>query len=235
MPAYPDITPEWLKSKMDPSVLDSTFTKVIRALAQAIGADDPASQVMGVTAGLDMSKASRLARAAEQGFDTSRELYHGTTNDFPSFKGRTIYLTDKPEIADIYAEAEGRHKALLNRNAGPNVMPVYARAKKPLVVSDLGPDGTGGWSGDNMASKLGVENPGTGTFLHEEARRQGYDLIEIRDMSDLGGRQTQFIPLKPEYVRSRFAAFDPAKISHSDLLATLGGVTTAGSLMGESD
>ena len=252
MPAYPDVTPQWLKSKMDPSVLDSTFTKVIRALATAIGADDPASQVMGLmgtgvpagkaaNAALDMSHAARMQRAREQGFDTSQELYHGTTNEIKSFqnsKRANIYLTNDPAIASGYAENYGRHKALREINAGPNVLPLYAKARKRLVVSDLGPDGSNGWNSDNMAAALGVENPGTGMALYDEARRQGYDLVEIRDMIDLGPnpgqsvRQTQFIPLRAENVRSRFAAFDPSRIDHNDLLASLGGVAATGSLIG---
>jgi hypothetical protein len=110
----------------------------------------------------------------------------------------------------------------MGANAGPNVMPLYAKAKKPLVVSDLGPDGSNGWNSDNLAAALGVENPGTGRGLYDEARRQGYDLIEVRDMSDLGPkRQTQFIPLHPSGVRSKFAAFDPSKMDSGNLLAAL--------------
>src|SRR5262245_10550104 len=54
---------------------------------------------------LPMDLASRMARAREMGFDTDRTLYHGTSSTFDEFNpgNRSIYLTDKPEIADIYA------------------------------------------------------------------------------------------------------------------------------------
>ena len=38
-------------------------------------------------------------------------------------------------------------------------------------------------------------------------------------MTDLGGPQTQYIPLEPHYIRSVNAAFDPAKSSSANLLA----------------
>lgn len=173
-------------------------------------------------AALDLSHAARMQRAAEQGYDVSKPLYHGTTYDFPEFKPgrRSVYLTDDPAIADIYAR--GQHSSMPKPNAGPNVLPVYARAKKPLIVSDLGPDGGGGWFGDNAAAALGISLRDRST-LYEEARRQGYDLVVMKDMMDLGGRQTQYIPLQPEYVRSRFAAFDPRHVASGNLLAGIGG------------
>ena len=98
-------------------------------------------------AALDMSQEARMARAAEQGFDTSKTLYHGTSNEFDKFKTNRAgitYLTDKPEIADIYAniryEAGQRANAQalgLDVNAGPNVLPVYANIKNPLVRKRL--------------------------------------------------------------------------------------------------
>jgi GNAT superfamily N-acetyltransferase len=63
---------------------------------------------------LDMAQGARTQRAAEQGFDTSRTLYHGTAGDFDSFgpggsvtKARSAkeatWLTDDPEVAGGYA------------------------------------------------------------------------------------------------------------------------------------
>jgi hypothetical protein len=40
-------------------------------------------------------------------------------------------------------------------------------------------------------------------------------------MDDLGGRQTQYVFPEPSVLRSRFAAFDPARINENDLLASL--------------
>lgn len=176
---------------------------------------------------LAMDEASRMARAKEMGFDTSRVLYHGTGKDFSEFAPgkngsgypRNIYLTDNPEIADIYANSKNYG---LRGSGDPAIYPLYAKAKKPLIVSDKGPDGSFGWVSDNLSSALGVDRPPPGKYasLYEEARRQGYDQVQIKDMTDLGGPQTQYIPLKPEYIRSVNAAFDPAKKDSPLLLAS---------------
>lgn len=176
----------------------------------------------GAATAEEAAQAARMLRAAEQGFDTKRVLYHGTQSDFPAFAHgrRGTYLTDRPEIADIYAMTD---RGGMTPNAGPNVMPVYIKGKKPLVISDLGPDGGNGWASDNLAAALGVENPGTGTKLYDEARKRGYDYVEIRDMSDLGGRQTQILPLDARSIRSVFAKFDPRNADSANLLASLVG------------
>lgn len=176
---------------------------------------------------LPMDEASRMARARDMGFDTSQVLYHGTGKDFDAFNPgtrgngavRNIYLTDNPEIADIYANSQNYG---LRGGGSPMVYPVFAKAEKPLVVSDKGPDGSFGWVSDNLAAALGVEHPPAGKYssLYDEARRQGYDQVQIREMTDLGGNQTQYIPLEPKNIRSVNAAFDPAKADSSFLLAS---------------
>ena len=173
-------------------------------------------------ADLPMDTASRLARAREMGFDTDTRLYHGTQKAFDEFnpgtngygERRNVYLTDTPEIADIYANSDRRGKG------NPAVYPVYAKAEKPLTVSDKGPDGSFGWITDNLANALGVDRDKFRRGgLYDEARRQGYDLVRIEDMMDLGGPQTQYIPLDPRNIRSVNAAFDPAKADSANLLA----------------
>jgi ADP-Ribosyltransferase in polyvalent proteins len=198
--------------------------KVVRGVRTLGEAKD---KLTSLRSALDLSQAARLERAAEQGFDINRRLYHGTQSDFPKFAHgrRGTYLTDRPDIADIYAMTD---RGGMTPNAGPNVVPVYIKGKKPLVISDLGPDGGNGWASDNLAAALGVENPGTGTKLYDEARKRGYDYIEVRDMSDLGGRQTQILPLDARSIRSIFAKFDPRNADSANLLASLvGGVGLA--------
>jgi len=177
---------------------------------------------------LDMSQAARMQRAAEQGFD-ERVFYHGGSSKFDEFAAgkRGIYFTDDPRIADIYAaNAEKRWPG--TNNASPNVIP--ARLKGPsLVVSDQ-QNGDGGWYQDNLAKILGVDLYALPTVkrpqaLHDEAKKQGYGFIEIRDMSDLGGTQTQFVPLDTSNIRSVNAAFDPTKRGSANLLAGAAGAT----------
>lgn len=196
--------------------------QIIRLLS-----DTSRPSVMGSAVGsaLDMSAEARMARAKEMGFDTENVLYHGTGKDFQEFdpgtRGngtrRNIYLTDNPEIADIYANSQNYG---LKGGGAPMIYPLYAKAEKPLVVSDKGPDGSFGWVSDNLAAALGVDSPAAGKYatLYDEARRQGYDQVQIREMTDLGGPQTQYIPLRPEYIRSVNAAFDPARAGENGLL-----------------
>ena len=79
-----------------------------------------------------------MDRARALGF-VDEGLLHGTVNDFPAFaqsSRHSVYATDKPAIADIYATATGRHKGLREVNAGPNVIPLMSRGKR-LEVSDF--------------------------------------------------------------------------------------------------
>jgi hypothetical protein len=175
---------------------------------------------------LDMSQAARMQRAGEQGFD-ERVFYHGGSSEFDKFAAgkRGNYFTDDPRIADIYAaNAEKRWPG--RNNASPNVIPV--RLKGPsLVVSDHR-GGNGGWYQDNLAETLGVDLSAIPTVkrpqaLRDEAKKQGYGFIEIRDMSDLGGTQTQFVPLDTSNIRSVNAAFDPTNRGSGNLMAGAAG------------
>lgn len=155
-----------------------------------------------------------MDRAKAMGFDTP--AYHGGTNDFMEFSSASpIYATNNPTIADIYANAESRHKSLRNINASPNVMPLLLGGKE-LKVSDLG-DGGHGWLGDNLATALGVQPK---RKLVNELPLFGYDRMTAQNMIDLGGDQLQYImPSKSNVIRSRFAAFNMSTPESSNLLA----------------
>jgi len=162
-----------------------------------------------------------MERAEAMGFKDG--LYHGAVNDFPFFEvneRRNVYATDEPVIADIYANAVGRHRGLREVNAGPNVIPLMYRGEL-IEVSDRGPTG-GGWVRDNLAEKIG-EAPRRN--LYKELPSKGFSGAKVTDMDDLGGRQTQYVFPDPTVLRSRFAAFDPAKLTSPDLLAGVAGPT----------
>lgn len=170
--------------------------------------------------GLGLPKNNTAAdRAKALGFDT--DAYHGGTNDFREFFGtRPTYASDEPRIADIYAAAEGRHRGLREINAAPNVMPLKLRGKE-IAVSDLGDNG-GGWYMDNLAERLGV--PAKRGMVNEIGKH-GFDRLKVTDMTDLGGVQSQYmIPAGSPNIRSRFAAFDPARKHEADLLAAYFGI-----------
>jgi hypothetical protein len=200
-----------------------------------------------IGASIDMSQAARMARAQEQGYDTGRVLYHGGSSDFPAFADsrRGIWLSPEPEIASTYAEIAPRRWAGQN-NANPNVMPVYVKGK-PLIVSDLGPTPQhgGGYLSDNLAEALGVSLDGVpagqrAQFLKNEARKQGYGYIEIRNLNDIGGMQTQIQVLDPANIRSINAKFDPSETGSSDLLSgiaagLLGGGLLTGGVMSQQE
>ena len=64
------------------------------------------------------------------------------------------------------------------------------------------------------------------------AKSRGYSAVKIEGMSDLGGdMQTQWSILDPSAVRSRFAAFDPAKKDSADLLAGIAGLPGVASFL----
>jgi hypothetical protein len=66
-------------------------------------------------------------------------------------------------------------------------------------------------------------------------RAQGFD--GIQDISGKGGGeiQTVLIPFEPSQVRSRFAAFDPAKLTSPDLLAGVAGPTVLAAALMEQE
>ena len=173
-----------------------------------------------------------MDRAKAMGFEDG--LYHGGTNDFPAFRvsdRSNVYATDDPMIADIYANATGRHKALRQVNAEPNVIPLMYRGKL-AEVSDQGPGG-GGWYRDNLANQLGIEQTRT---MVKDLPSQGFYGVKVTEMEDLGGKQNQYIFPDPSVLRSRFAAFDPMRRHEADLLGyadpRLLGAIAGGGLLG---
>ena len=170
--------------------------------------------------GLGLSKDNTsIDRAKALGFDVGTKLYHGTTNDFNVFHNSSrqkSYFTDKAEIAEIYANAVGRHKALTTINASPNIIPVYTKATKELVIDDV-EDGNHGWSYDKLKKALKTDEK---RGLYDVAGKQGYDRVVIKNMMDLGDdNQTQYIVPNSSHIRSVHAAFDPLKKESDDILA----------------
>jgi len=169
-----------------------------------------------------------MDRARAMGFDVDTNLLHGTSSDFGEFSDGRIktYLTNKPEIAEIYANARARDSSVRNKNAEPNIIPVITRNNNELIVTDVR-DGNHGWSSDNLRNALGTDQK---RGLYDIAQKQGIDRVRIDDMLDLGGEQSQWVVADPSNIRSRFAAFDPMRRNESDLLALNGQKTGSGLL-----
>ncbi len=147
------------------------------------------------------------ARAKEQGFDTERVLYHGTTRDFDNFKpstngqiGRGVYFAHDPELAGKYAQYYG--------DSGANVVPVHVRGKlanarewkKALDKQSRVIDGS------PMAAYDTPHMQGAAKTLRE----QGYSGI------DAAGQVSIFDPAN---IRSVHAKFDPAQTRSPNILS----------------
>lgn len=99
---------------------------------------------------------------------------------------------------------------------GSNVMPVALRYKNPMYY-DFG----GSTYRDQSYSDL-----------IDQARAGGHDALIIKNTFDPGAGPAKLVDIgavfKPEQVRSRFAAFDPARINENDLLGAADPALLAG-------
>jgi hypothetical protein len=176
-----------------------------------------------VGAGLDMSKAARMARAADLGFDTERPLYHGTAGDFKAFdtdfagtaagspEERAVFLSPSPEIANMFSEIAGTHLPMDPENPmvpgagdmhGSNVIKAYTSASNPLVVN------APMYNGKRFADAI------------KAAQAAGKDSVLFKGVHEGSvGPMDQYAILDPAKIRSVHAAFDPAQRNSRDLLA----------------
>ena len=147
--------------------------------------------------GLPMDTPARTLRAKAMGFNTEITLYHGTSwafNQFDLKKSKNgelgIFATRDTDIAQQYG--------------GKYIIPLWAKMESPKVVD---------WKGHQYSN----------TYMIKEinaAREAGHDVLIIKNMKDIGGKQDQYIILKPENLRAKHGAtFDPTKKDVADLLA----------------
>jgi hypothetical protein len=114
-------------------------------------------------------------------------------------------------------------QAEINANSlrGQNVMPLMMVPKRPAMMDAKG------------AEFVDVEG-GVNNFLRQ-VKGEGADLGIINNLADdvgLNARPaTHYAALDPSIVRSRFAAFDPARLAESDLLAGLAPYLGVGGLL----
>lgn len=147
--------------------------------------------------GLPMDTPARTLRAKAMGFNTEITLYHGAKWAFTQFDLKKaangeigIFATTDTHIAGIYGSKY--------------IIPLWARMENPKVVDWKG----GGYSNSKMVSAINA------------AREAGHDVLIVKNMVDLGGKQDQYVILKPENLRAKHGAtFDPTKKDVADLLA----------------
>ena len=180
---------------------------------------------------LAMDEASRMARAAEQGFDTSRPLYvssleaieqfepHGSFGGHKGLSG--ISLTDNPQMANRYLERYGDFR-YDGKPFEKQVMKVYIRPGQTSEFSGpvRGGPQTGAPLPDNYKWPAALDGIDTAIFPDAVNKRGGVKHVEHGAKASISGNE--YILRDPSRIRLATAAFDPAKRGSANLLAGLG-------------
>lgn len=184
-----------------------------------------------------------MERAQAMGYNTP--AYHGTSADFSEFsvagKGKTsgsgAFFTDNPSVASTYASPDGG-----------SVLPTMLQTETPVQVAANGANWNWLGKGvkvdapktaENKAAKKTLGKLFPDVFKYEDslstddlarwANNQGYDSVIFDAVKDRGpngvfSTAEAALPSKntamfnPANIRSRFAAFDPARRNEADLL-----------------
>ena len=180
---------------------------------------------------LAMDEASRMQRAREMGFDVDNPVYHGTrtkgeaidafdlekagSKTDAGYMGKGVYFGND-KTANVYAghyEFDPGHFP-----EGGAVYPSYLALKSPLRLEDKIENGRSVDLELLARDALGLPRDATAEQVTQEALRQGYDgAIYSRG----AGKYQEYVVFQPEKIRSKFAAFDPAKKNSANLLASL--------------
>jgi hypothetical protein len=186
---------------------------------------------------LPMDQASRMARAQEMGF--TRDVYHGTrAQDIEAMRpsasglfGPGVYTTTSPTEAGGYAINYGAN----SRGGAPNVLPLKARLKNPVVVSSSAEFwdkyGVVGKSDDEVIAALQAKGHDGVVF---PVPVQTWD-SQSKRLSPTGEMQEYVVVFDPKNLRSQFARFDPAQAGSSNLMAGLGALFAGGAAMNRRD
>lgn len=172
---------------------------------------------------LPMDEASRMARAADMGFTI--DAYHGANADIRAFDmgragantdsgfyGRGAYFARNPDLAAEYGDA---------------IYPVKLKVENPLVLQTMdekqkfddmfrGPFDQYGRSDFNSAAAT------------DWLKKQGHDGVIVYGKDGV----SEYMVPDARQIRSRFAAFDPARQNEADLLASFAPNPLAGALLG---
>jgi hypothetical protein len=182
-------------------------------------ADDLAA--LTAQAPLDMSQASRMQRAAEQGFNTNRPLYHVTNASFDAFEipenrfrkyGKGVYTSPNLNYVDRYIrenrDIESGYKE------GANVMPLYARGN---LASEK----------DWEAARQEMMSEGAAPPGHNRQQEEIQRRLKGKGFDGLNMFGNEIIIFDPSNIRSVNAAFDPAKRGSGNLGYAKGGAVRA--------
>ena len=183
------------------------------------GSAAPLSKVLGL---------ERRAGRAPAGWS---DAYHGTHDTFESFDPSTqdfgTHVGSRPTAANTRLKPPGEEAF----SEGANVLPLKVRLGNSVRINDLGE-----WDYQDVINELeraGALKKSDADLLHDRyvesggeyddealrkhLRKNGVDSLVYRNEYEYGG--DSYIMLDPKDIRSRFAAFDPAKADSADLLA----------------
>jgi hypothetical protein len=149
-----------------------------------------------------------------------------------ALKGELAKLSDAPEGAlksiDDFISVKAERQLAENTQQGSNVMPLMVRSQNPMNYDF----GGGAYREQSYAD------------LIDKAANAKSDVLFLRNTFDPGAGPAKLVDVlavrDPSRIRSRFAAFDPARIDDKDLLASLAamGITlplTMGLLSDQTD
>lgn len=187
---------------------------------------------------LPMDEASRMARAQEQGYTVDAYKggfpYDWNTTPITNGKGEVIgnansipkeltemkqpnsphagFYSDDPAVASRFAQVTSNQGA---------VFPTKLKFENPLVIDGKGKPAAA-FQFDSIAREHGMQDA-LASYRKVFAADSKHDGLIVKNTKDEG---TVYIPRNGNQVRSRFAAFDPAKADSGNLLASLlaGGV-----------
>lgn len=162
-----------------------------------------------------------MERAKALGFDT--EAYHATSQNFDAFKpgGNDPSLSGQAIWVSPYADKQpaahnvGGHKGQFKE--GANVMPLMVKTERPLVIDDKS---MLDWSREVFADGS-KEFPQLMPKAWADSVTQGDEYRSIQfdgEKLGWGDKTNETVLFNPAHIRSRFAAFDPARVNDNDLL-----------------
>lgn len=149
---------------------------------------------------------SKAEQAKELGYNIKYPMYRGsTTTEQELLARRTMHDPGEKEHERAHFFAESPDIAGEYKRSYGGVTEFVASPKNPAVIDLKGK----GYDSDHMHD------------IVEGARAKGHDLVVIKNIWDIGGKQNQVIVTDPGILRHPSAKFDPKSHGLNDLLATL--------------
>jgi len=180
---------------------------------------------------LDMSTPARMQRADDMGFD--RDIYHKTWSDTFDETGFESFDPKKMQTSDYGYAGKGIYSTpepLGGTTYGNITMPLKTNIKNPYVMTadnfqdEITPYQ---WIPKNE-DKYGSLSASSDAWT-KMMQDKGYD-----GFVDGASKNGEVVVFSPSNIRSKFAKFDPAKASSSNLLASNPAATLGAGILGNT-